>query len=80
MNNIIEKFAEGRKIIKRIYLEDMERTWIECVEKYGLEWQQKNKKENWIIAIKRPTWSYNTIWNEEENCWIEFEDWMDSQL
>jgi len=77
MNNVTEKFGEGRKTIRRIYLEEMEQTWSECVEKYGLEWEQKNKKEDWITGIKRPTCCFNKIWDEEEGCWIEFEDWLD---
>ena len=46
MNNITEKFGEGREIIRRIYLEEMERTWAECLEKYGLEWEQMDCEYN----------------------------------
>lgn len=80
MNSIVEKFGEGRKIIKRISLEEMENTWEECSKKFGEDWTNKNKKEDWIEGIKRPNWSPNTIWDEDEGNWIEFEDWLDSQI
>jgi hypothetical protein len=75
MNKITEKFGEGRKIVRRIYLNEMEQTWSDCVVKYGSQWELKNKKEDWITASKKPT--FNTIWDEDEECWIEFEDWLE---
>ena len=80
MNSIIDKFAEGRKIIRRISLDEMEQQWHECVKIYGADWTIKNPKEEWIEGIKSPSWSPNTIWDEEEGNWIEFEDWLDSQI
>jgi hypothetical protein len=50
MNKITEKFGEGRKIVRRIYLNEMEQTWSDCVVKYGSQWELKNKKEDWIKA------------------------------
>jgi hypothetical protein len=80
MNSIVDKFSEGRKIIRRISLDEMEQQWSECVKLYGADWTIKNPKDEWIEAIKNPSWSPNIIWDEEEGNWIEFEDWLDSQL
>lgn len=76
MNSIVEKFSEGRKIIRRISLEEMESVWNGFSEEY----RNTNKKEDWIEAIKKPSWAPNTIWDEEEGNWIEFEDWLDFTL
>lgn len=80
MNDEVEKFREGRKIIRRISVEEMEKVWYNNVEKYGSEYKEKYKKEDWIKLIKRPNWSPNIIWDEEEGNWIEFEDWLDFQF
>ncbi len=80
MENIVEEFGEGRKILRRISLSQMEDTWEECSKRYGEEWTIRNEKKIWIEAIKKPNWSINTIWDETEGNWIEFEDWLDCNI
>ena len=76
----IEEFSEGRKIIRRISLEEMEQTYSDCVIKYGPEWEKKNPKNDWIEGIKSPSWSANIIWDQEEGNWIEFEVGLQEQV
>lgn len=71
---------EGRKLIRRIELDEMVQRWFNCVDKYGMEWYNRHQLSNWITSIKNPKWSDNIIWDEEEGCWLEYEDNFLSQF